>query len=55
MNQCRDAEAVVRVLASYEFKNRIWIFLELMDDDLTNLLEKNYETYSENIVKYMLR
>ena len=39
MKQCREAEAVVRVLASYEFKERIWIFLELMDDDLTGFLE----------------
>ena len=48
-------ESVIRVLSSYEYKQRIWIFLELMDDDLTNLLEHYHTTYSETVVKYILR
>ena len=39
MNLCKGAESVVHVVASYEFKGRIWIFLELMDGDLTALIE----------------
>ena len=38
MNQCSDSETVIKIFASYDFKDRMWIFLELMDDDLTELL-----------------
>ena len=55
MNHCKEANEVVKVLASYEFEQNIWIFLELMDGDLTGLIENYYQTYSETVVKYILR
>ena len=55
MNQCRLKEAVVSVLASYEFKRKIWIFLELMDEDVTALIDDYYQTYTETVVKYILK
>ena len=36
MNRARaDYETVLQILASYDYRDRIWIFLELMDGDLT--------------------
>ena len=55
MNQVKLKEAVVSVLASYEFKSKIWIFLELMDDDLTALIDGYYQKYTETVVKYILK
>jgi len=46
---------VLKIFASYDFRGRIWIFLELMDNDLTAIIVENYELYSENVVKYILK
>ena len=55
MNQCHESETVINVYASYEFKERIWIFLELMDDDLTDVVQQYHDVYSETVVKFILR
>ena len=47
--------SVLKILASYDFSDRIWIFLELMDGDLTSFIEQNHKTYSESAVKYILK
>ena len=54
MNQCHECEGVLHIFNSYDFKNRLWIFLELMDCDLTSLIEQYHRLYSENVVKYIL-
>ena len=41
MNRARaDYATVLQILASYDYRDRIWIFLELMDGDLTQIIEK---------------
>ena len=54
MNQCQEHPTVLQIHACFDFKDHIWIFLELMDCDLTSVIEQNYEMYTENTVKYIL-
>jgi hypothetical protein len=43
------------VIEAYDFKSRLWIFVELMDDALTSYVQTLNKTYSENVVKYVLK
>lgn len=43
------------MIEAYDFKQRLWIFVELMDDALTMYVQTLHKTYSENIVKYVLK
>ena len=54
MNQCQEENSVLKIFSCYDFKERIWIFLELMDSDLTSVIQEYHKTYSENVVKYIL-
>ena len=54
MNQCKGNETVLQIYASYDFRDRIWIFLELMDTDLTAFIDMYYGQYSEGVCKYVL-
>ena len=45
----------MKVIEAYDFKNRLWVFLELMDDALTKYVQTLHKTYSENIVKFVLK
>ena len=38
MNHCRNNENVLKIFKSYDYRDRIWIFLELMDVDLTSFI-----------------
>ena len=55
MNQCQHYDSVLKIYASYDFRDRIWIFLELMDCDLTSVIEMYHKHYSENVVKFILK
>lgn len=46
---------VLKVIEAFDYKNRVWIFIEIMDDALTSYVQTFYKTYSENVVKYVLR
>ena len=54
MNKCRAHPTVLKIFDSFDYKNRIWIFLELMDCSLLDIIESKHESYSENCVKYIL-
>ncbi len=54
MNQCMDHESVLHIYNSFDFRDRIWIFMELMDCDLTSVIETYHDRYSENVVKCIL-
>ena len=54
MNQCQDQDTVLKIYRSYDYRDRIWIFLELMNCDLTSVIDNYHEQYSENVVKYIL-
>jgi hypothetical protein len=32
---CYDSNLMLKVIEAYDFKDRLWIFVELMDDALT--------------------
>lgn len=55
MRMCAENGGVIKVVEAYDFKQRLWIFIELMDDALTNYVQTLHKTYSENIVKYVLK
>lgn len=46
---------MLKIYNSYDYRDRIWIFLELMDSDLYSLIAENHKKYSERIVKFILR
>jgi serine/threonine protein kinase len=55
MRMCSENQGVLKVVEAYDFKQRLWIFVELMDDALTSYVQTLHKTYSENIVKYVLK
>ena len=54
MNKCSTHDTVLKIYDSFDYKNRIWIFMELMDCSLLDILNKYNERYTENVVKYIL-
>lgn len=54
MNKCRAHDTVLQIYDSFDYKNRIWIFLEIMDCSLLDILEKYHDKYSEGVIKYIL-
>ena len=55
MRMCAENSGVLKVVEAYDFKQRLWIFVELMDDALTSYVQTLHKSYSENIVKYVLK
>jgi serine/threonine protein kinase len=55
MNMCAENDFVLRIYEQYEYKGCLWIFVEIMDDALTSVIEKMRSVYSENCCKYVLR
>ena len=45
---------MLKIFASYDYKGRMWIFLELMDFDLYSFIEKNHSSYTEGVAKFIL-
>ena len=52
---CEQNQGILKVIEAYDFKSRLWIFVELMDDALTSYIQAFYKEYSENVVKYVLK
>jgi serine/threonine protein kinase len=50
-----DGELCLKVIDAYEFQQKLWVFVELMDDALTNYVQNLYKKYSENSCRYLLR
>ena len=42
------------VYDTFDFKDRIWIFLELMDYSMTPIIERFKSEYNEGVIKYVL-
>lgn len=55
MQMCTEHHLMLKVIEAYDFKERLWIFVELMDDALTSYVQNWYKLYTENICKYVLR
>ena len=52
---CTENNLMLKVLEAYDYKERLWIFVELMDDALTSYVQNWWKSYSENICRYVLR
>ena len=51
---CKENEGILRCFECFDFKNRLWMFVELMDGGaLTPMLEQLAGNYSENFIKYV--
>ena len=55
MQMCTDNSLMLKVIEAYDFKDRLWIFVELMDDAMTSYVQNWNKAYSENICKYVLK
>ena len=55
MNMAKVQDYVLKIYEAYEFMQRLWIFIELMDYALTPIIEEMQDGYTENCCKYILR
>jgi serine/threonine protein kinase len=55
MQLCGDNDMILRSYESFDFKNRLWIFLELMDcGALTQIIEDRRGKYDEDFIRYVM-
>jgi len=57
MQLCGDHDMILRCFECFDFKKRLWVFLELMDcGALTQIIDDHRGKYDEDFIKYtMLR
>ncbi len=55
MRMCEQNQGILKVIEAYDFKQRLWIFVELMDDAITSYVQTLHKSYKENVVKYVLK
>ena len=55
MNKFRDDKIVLEIFDQYIFRDRIWVFVELMEDAMTPIIANLKTDYSENACRYVLR
>ena len=56
MMMCQEDDSVLKCVDAYDYKERLWIFLELMDlGAITNMLTDNKGKIDEHICAYILR
>ena len=55
MNKFRGDQIVLEIFDQYNFRDRLWIFVELMEDAMTPIIANLKTNYSENACKYVLR
>ena len=56
MMLCEHEDSILKCIDAYDFRERLWVFLELMDvGALTNMLEERRGNLDEKICAYILR
>jgi len=54
MLMCKENDGVLQCFECFDFKNRLWIFLEMMDGGaLTPMIEELAGQHSEKFCKYV--
>ena len=51
---CKGTDLVLEVYECFDYRDKLWIFVELMDFALTPIIEEMETRYSENVCKYVL-
>jgi serine/threonine protein kinase len=55
MTKCKDNENLIKCFDAYDYKSRLWFFLEYMDaGSLTEIVEKRKGNISEDVCAYIL-
>ena len=55
MNKFRGDKIVLEIFDQYEYRDRLWIFVELMEDAMTPIIANLKTDYPENACKYIMR
>ena len=55
MNKFKDDNIVLEIFDQYDFRDRMWIFVELMEDAMTPIIANLKTEYPENACKYVLK
>ena len=55
MNKFRDENIVLEIFDQYDYRNVLWIFVELMEDAMTPIIANLNTNYSENACKYIMK
>ena len=42
MQLCSENDGILQVIEAYEFKERLWVIMELMDTDATSFIQANF-------------
>ncbi len=55
MMLCQEEDSILKCIDAYDFRERLWVFLELMDvGALTNMLEERRGNIDEKVCAYIL-
>ena len=54
MHKCGENGGSIKVYDVFEWNGYLFIFVELMENALTDYVYSQYQNYSENVVKYIL-
>ena len=55
MNKFRNENIVLQIFDQYDYRERLWIFVELMEDAMTPIIANLKTNYSENVCKWVLK
>ena len=56
MMLCEEEDSILKCIDAYDFKERLWVFLEMMDiGAMTNLVEERRGNMDEKICAYILK
>ena len=56
MMMCQDDECILKCIDAYDHKERLWVFLELMEvGAITHMLSENRGKIGEKVCAYILR
>ena len=52
--QLAESDSILRCVEAFDFENRLWVILEIMEGAFTPMLEDMPGLYSEDFCKYSL-
>ena len=56
MMLCEEEDSILKCIDAYDFKERLWVFLEMMDvGAMTQMLEERRGNIDEKICSYIIK